>query len=365
MQSISIDIRMFHHTGIGRYLQGLVPNLISRQSRWHYRLIGNENFRASFPNETPYIPTLIPIYSLREQIIIPRLASHSNCLHVPHYNAPLFWRGKLVVTIHDLIHLHFKEDLPSPLASFYANTMLPKIVKRADRLIAVSQFTKDDLIKTLGVSPEKITVIHHGIHQDFLKHGGEIRKPKNSNSIYFLCVGLIKKHKNIGTLINAFRALKQKNKAADIKLVLVGDPDRKQSIVQEWLAQIRKEEGIQLLSRLSDNELIKLYRGATALIFPSLYEGFGFPLLEAMASCTPIIAARTSSIPEVVGEKAALYFDPLSTSELTKHMDELIRNESLRKRLVEEGIKRLPSFDWKVAAQKTEQVYESALGSNQ
>ena len=365
MQSISIDVRMSQHTGIGRYIRGLLSALSIYPAHWQYHLIGNKDFRKQFPLEWPYHETEVPIYSLREQMMIPQMARHSGCLHVPHYNAPLLWRKKLVVTIHDLIHLHFKEDLPSPLARLYAQTILPEIVNHADHMIAVSQYTKDDLVKTLGANPAKITVVHHGIDSNFL----EMDAPKPNSvptpsSPYFLYVGLLKKHKNIGNLIDAFLNLRRKLKVPEINLILVGNPDQKQSVVREWLEKIRKEESIQLLSHISDEKLRELYRHAIALVCPSLYEGFGFPLLEAMASRIPIIAAHASSIPEVLGEATALFFDPYSVIELETRMEEVLKNQDLCQRLIKQGGERLSLFDWKIAAQKTEQVYESVLGSN-
>ncbi len=365
MQSISIDVRMSQHTGIGRYIRGLLSALTLHPARWQYHLIGNKDFQKKFQSEWPYHETSAPIYSLSEQVAIPFSARHSDCLHVPHYNAPLLWGKKLVVTIHDLIHLHFKEDLQSPLARLYAKTMLPQIAKRADHIIAVSQYTKDDLVKTLGVNPVKITVVHHGIDLSFLKMGSpEPDFSSMASSPYFLCVGLLKKHKNIGVLIDAFLNLKRKLNRSKINLILVGNPDQKQLVVREWLRKISGEQSIQVLSHISDEKLKQLYRNAVALVYPSLYEGFGFPLLEAMASRTPIIAAHTSSIPEVLGEETALFFDPHSVAELEKHMEDVINNQNLREQLIQRGVKRLSVFDWKITAQKTAKVYESVLGSN-
>lgn len=365
MQSLSIDIRMSQHTGIGRYIRGLLSALTRHPAGWEYHLLGNKETRQKFPSEWSYHETSVPVYGLREQFLIPQLVRHSSCLHVPHYNASLFWKKKLIVTIHDLIHLHFKEDLPSSLARLYAQTVLPKIAHRADHIIAVSQHTKNDLVKTLSINPAKITVIHHGIELSFLET--QTSKPSPANTVsspYFLYVGLLKKHKNVGVLMDAFLNLKRKLKMSELNLILVGKADQKQLVVRQWLEKIRTESSIQRLGTVSDEQLKQLYRNAVALVYPSLYEGFGFPLLEAMATRIPIIAANASSVPEVVGDEAALFFDPYSVSELAKRMEEIVQNHDLRQRLTEGGTERLSKFDWKIAARKTEEIYESVLGTN-
>ena len=362
-QYIAIDVRMAEHTGIGRYIRGTVTALKNASSERVYTLMGKNGLKNEFPPEFSYIAANIPIYSIQEQVALPWLARSADCLHSPHYNAPLFWNRKLIVTIHDLIHLHFADALASPLAKIYARFMLPAVVRRADAIIAVSEYTKNDLVKTLKVNPDKITVIHHGIDHSFeiSDADGEKYPPKEP---YFLYVGLIKAHKNIGILLEAFLKLRKEKNLPSLKLYLVGTPDLKQAIVREWLEMIHREPSISLMSGVDERKLKELYRNATALILPSLYEGFGFPLLEAMASQTPIIASRIASIPEVLGERAGLYFDPHSASELHACLEKILNRSDLRAQLIEEGLKRLRLFDWKVAAQKTERVYESVLGSN-
>jgi glycosyltransferase involved in cell wall biosynthesis len=274
--------------------------------------------------------------------------------------APLFRRKKLVVTIHDLIHLRFPNYLPSATALLYAKTFLPAVCRKADAIIAVSDYTKSDLVQMLGINPKKITVIHHGIDPVFI---GREEQPK-TEEVYLLYVGLIKAHKNVGVLLDAFQKVKQSSEMESLKLELVGTVDHKQPMVRQWLERIKNDSSITLHSNISDNELKRLYRDAAALVFPSLYEGFGFPVLEAMASQTPVVASLATSIPEVAGADGALYFDPNSVSELTACLERILTSEELRNKLIRAGQKRLPLFDWDLAAQKTIQVYESVLGNN-
>ena len=360
--SVAIDVRLAHHTGIGRYIRGFVGALNNTPSAsLKYHLIGPNAMQGDFPARFPYRSVRTPVYSLTEQITFPMNTSSFDCLHTPHYNAPLLRRKKLVVTIHDLIHLHFQNHLPSPFARAYAQWMLPRVVKKADAIIAVSEYTKNDLVKTLNVDPQKITVVHHGVDPSFLNLENQARE---GGERYFLYVGLLKKHKNLGVLLDAFSHLKKKSAFGNLKLKLVGTPDLKQVEVREWLQRIKEDPDIFLASHISDLELKRHYQNAVALVSPSLCEGFGFPALEAMAMKTPVIASHATSIPEILGEQGGLYFDPNSSSELERCMEQVATDFTLRKRLIEESSTRLPLFDWKIAGKKTEQVYESVLGTN-
>lgn len=359
---IGIDVRMANYSGIGRYIRGTVLALQNCPVSWNYLLFGKKESQASFPTAYQFIQTSVPIYSLTEQGIIPLLASQCDCLHVPHYNAPLFWRKKLVVTIHDLIHLRFSNHLPLASARLYARTLLPLVARRADAIIAVSEYTKKDLITTLGLKPDKIVVIHHGIDLNFLTQDKQSRD--GIQEPYFIYVGLIKAHKNLGVLLEAFSNLRRKLKDKRLRLCLIGRPDLKQEIVRNWMEKIKEDSGIIHKERVSEDELKPLYRNSVALVFPSLYEGFGFPLLEAMASRIPIIASMAASIPEVVGADAALYFDPRSPSELETCLERILASEELRSKLIQAAQKRLPLFDWETSARKTVRVYESVLGRN-
>lgn len=216
----------------------------------------------------------------------------------------------------------------------------------------------------LRIHPQKITVVHHGIDPAFVSWEVGSEKNRAGENAYFLYVGLIKTHKNLGILLDAFQTIRQKLGIQPLKLELVGTPDTKQPVVRQWLERIKRDASISLRSNISDAELKTLYRNAVALVQPSLYEGFGFPLLEAMASRVPIIASRVASIPEVVGADGALYFDPRSASELEHCLEQVLASQEVRNKLIRAGQERLPLFDWDMAAQKTMQVYESVLGNN-
>lgn len=352
MKKIGVDIRMISYSGIGRYINGIVSHFSSFRDH-DYFLIG-ESSKPQFKN----LRVSAPVYSLREQWFLSRLSSQIDCLHSPHYNAPLIWKRKLIVTIHDLIHIHFPEFSPSLAAKIYAKTIFPRVVRRADRIVAVSEFTKSDLIETFRVKPDKITVIYHGVDKALTKSG--MKNNPSQEPPYFLYVGLIKAHKNLGIMIEAFRRWK-KNKKSEARLKIIGRADMKQKIVRNWLREIEAEPDISWTGEVSEEALKMAYLNARALVFPSLYEGFGFPLIEAMASGIPILASRAASIPEVVGPQAALYFDPHLVTELEQCLDRIYGDETLRQSLIAEGQKRLPLFDWNRSARKTQEVYDSVF----
>lgn len=346
---------MAGYSGIGRYINGLLSGLKNR-SRFQYTLIKNPESQLAADEGWFYLESKTPIYSLQEQWTIPFLSRQSNCLHIPHYNAPVFTPQKLIITIHDLIHLYFKNDLPSKAAQIYASALLPAIAKRANAIIAVSEFTKKTVVEKLRINPNKINVIHHGVNPIFLN---PLESAPNSNDRYFLYVGLIKTHKNVGLLISAFRKLLKQSSFSDLKLILVGRPDLKQGPVKKWVDGIKNEPGIVLKESVDDQVLKNLYSGAWALIVPSLIEGFSFPVLEAMALGVPVIGARAASIPEVLGEEAGLYFDPYSEEELISKMVQILGSETLRQQLSSKGRERSKQFTWSKAASQTESVYES------
>ncbi len=352
MKRIGIDVRMAKHSGIGRYIRGFTSHLNFTYPNHQYFFIGRTEFQKPYYSNKNFVALDAPIYSLSEQALLPLKAKSCDGLHIPHYNIPIFWHKKLIVTIHDLIHLEFAQDL-NPAAQVYSRMMLPLAIQKADAIVCVSHKTKLDLIEKLKAPEHKITVIHHGVDPVFYT------ERKKTGGTYFLYVGLIKSHKNLGILIKALIQLRKKSKL-DLKLRIVGKPDLKQKIVQEWLNIISNEPSIALTTDVNDEELHRLYANAAALVFPSLYEGFGFPILEAMASQTPIIAAQASSLPEVAGN-AALYFDPHSESELVSCMEKILGDSTIRDQLVQNGTERVKQFTWKKAVSQLERVYESVI----
>lgn len=362
---IILDARMIRHSGIGTYIRGLLGiyekhpffqkyslSLAAKQSDGVFQTF---RFHSS-------------VYSLGEQLEYPFRLRHCKLWHAPHYNVPLV-KGKtrLVVTIHDLIHWIFRKEFFSPLQAFYAGQMLTRAVNLADRIIAVSNRTRDDLIRHFKAHPGKIRVISEGAPPEFFNppdasHRKSVLEKYKLSRAFFLYVGLLKPHKNVQRLVEVFRGL-QKEKKIHSDLVLVGKKDRKYPAGFESLQTLRTENGIHYIPAVdSMAELASLYSSALALVHPSLYEGFGLTCLEAMASGTPVIVSNTASLPEVVGD-AGRYVDPRSSETIREALVEVEQNGSLRSQMIEKGRQRARQFSWDRAARETLEVYREVLDS--
>ncbi len=370
---IGLDIRMLQHSGIGTYLRGLLSG---------FRKLGLDKDLALFglcesaaapsrhpvPNSIPGAKFGAPIYSIQEQIQYPALLRRCRLWHAPHYNIPLR-KGKteLVVTIHDIIHWIFREQFLSPLQTAYAGFMLQRAVTSADHIIAVSHHTKKDLVEHFRAPEEKITVIHEGVDETFRKLPPhelqpafeKIRRKYGIPENFFLYVGLIKPHKNVLMLVRLFRKLKEFEKVR-ASLVIIGRKDKIYPSGYEALADLRSAGDILYLPRIDADELPVFYSQALALIHPSLYEGFGLTLLEAMSFGTPVLTTNSASIPEVVGD-AAWRIDATDEAAMRDAIIRMEEDAGLRGSLRQKGLERVRLFSWTETARKTFEVYEKVL----
>jgi glycosyltransferase involved in cell wall biosynthesis len=278
---------------------------------------------------------------------------------MPVQNMPILRRKNLktVVTIHDLAFKifpqHFtKKDLMK------LNGLADMAIKNADKIIAISNSTKDDIIRFYPkINREKIAVIHNGFDSELF--GQKVSQEKSSKILrnynleagtYLLYVGAIQPRKNLGVLIDAFEKAKEKN--PDLKLVLAGAPAWKSENTFEKITHSPFKEDITVTGNLSFENVSILYQNALMFIFPSLYEGFGIPILEAMASGMPVILAKNSSLPEVGGE-AALYFATENSAELASCINKIIEDKVLRENLIRKGLEHCKNFSWEKCAQQT------------
>lgn len=345
---IGFDARMIFHSGIGTYIRGIL-NILTSMENLDFTLFGNLSKIADYPAKK--VLADFPIYSIREQLFFPQiLRKHSlELLHVPHYNVPLGYKGNMVVTIHDLIHLRYP---PSRAAYIYARLMFESVCKRAKIIIAVSNNTKKDIVKLLGVDERKIRVIYEGLGNKFDQSHTNMEQ-SNSDSGYILYIGNIKPTKNIFTLVKAFLIAKQN--FPEMRLVIAG-----KNFMSKETKQYQNCPEIQFLGEVPHQEIEKLYKNAKIFIFPSFYEGFGLPPLEAMAYGIPVICSNSSSLPEVVGD-AAMLFDPQNVNELSGLIVALWKDKEKRKTLSMKGIEQVKKFSWKNCAEQTARVYSEII----
>jgi glycosyltransferase involved in cell wall biosynthesis len=281
---------------------------------------------------------------------------NTDLLWVPHYNAPLLYTGRLVVTIHDVCHLALPESLGSSVKRSYARLLFANVARRADAIFCVSEFTALEVQRYLHVMPTKIHVTRPGLDARWNINAEPYTDPKGFP--YFLYVGNVKPNKNLRGLLEAFRQIMHQ---IPHRLVIVGKLGNMKSIDEAVIAEARSmPERVHLTGEISDERLMQYYRGAAAFVFPSLYEGFGLPLLEAMSLKCPVLCSNTSSLPEVAGS-AALYFDPLDSGDLAEKLLEIVSSAALRTSLVEEGLARVKKFSYERCAEQTAEVLNRIL----
>jgi glycosyltransferase involved in cell wall biosynthesis len=266
-----------------------------------------------------------------------------------------------VLTVHDLIFRHLPEH-HKPLNRWYLSLTMPLYCRRADHIIAVSEHSKRDLISAYGIAAEKITVVYEAAAPGFCPQSPQtvasVRAHYDLPERYLLFVGTIEPRKNLTRLLAAFEAVYADGLADG--LVIVG---KRGWLYGDFFARLEESparEAILLPGYVPDDDLPAFYAGAQALILPSVYEGFGLPVLEAMACGTPAVASNASSIPEIGGD-AALYFDPLNVEEIIDAIRRLLGDDDLRDTLRERGLTQAARFSWQRAADETQAVYDALL----
>jgi glycosyltransferase involved in cell wall biosynthesis len=328
---VGVDARKIADFGIGTYIRGLLGGLVSLGTGDQYVAFAPAG--APIPRGVEHVLLDAPHYSIRELLLIGRAADRArlDVFHAPHYVVP-FTRVPLVVTIHDLIHLH--QPMRNPLAPLYARTMIRRAIRRASQVLTVTSAVKAQLENELGA--KNVTVTPNGVNE-FL---GVTRR---SSEPFFLYVGNDKPHKNVDALVAAFAGV------PDARLILVGGS----------FDRFRGHDRVEVRGFVSDKELSSLYRGAIALVMPSIEEGFGLPALEAMAHGTAVITSMDAALMEVTGE-AALHVDAREVRSLTDAMLRVMRDDELRARLGANGVARARLFTWKRCAELTRDAYLAA-----
>lgn len=363
---IGIDARKIDDSGIGRYIRTLLNHITAMDKDNQYCVYLNPPQYERYSFESPNVRKVRESagkYGIMEHLSLPMRAYRDrlDLFHSPHYTLPLLIRTPSVVTVHDLIHLLHPPKKPFNWAYHYAKYMIKVAVERARAVITVSENTKNDLIERIGARPEKISVIHSGVEKIFKPVLREeclgFLQGEGLPQEYILHVGNHKPHKNILTLIKAFGGIKGRTSC---HLLLCGSEEAHTRAIRRTVREEGLEERVRFLGHRDDDQLVKLYSAATALVFPSLYEGFGFPILEAMACGTPVITSDVSSMKEVAGG-AALLINPHDLEGLASAISKLTADPSLRKGLTERGFEQVKRFQWEKTAEKTLKIYHGCL----
>jgi glycosyltransferase involved in cell wall biosynthesis len=357
--TVTIDVRMMWSSGIGVYIRHLVSGVINRYPDVHFLLLGwpeDEKRWEGFqkPN-VRWVPLNARIFTLWEQVILPfKISRETNLYWSPNYNIPLFYRGKILVTVHDVLHLAMGWRHGAH-RRFYARTMFRALTRRADRIICVSNSTRNELTRLSSCEPSKMKVVHNGLDASWFEipQGGRpYPRP------YLLFVGNVKPHKNLVRLIRAFDQIKSR---IPQDLVLVGKKEGF-SIGDREVLHLAERMGdrVRFTGFVEEDQLRQYYAHADLLVFPSVYEGFGFPPLEAMACGCPTAVSGFASLREICAD-ATSYFDPLNVEDMSRAMLEVLQNEGLKNRLVEKGRRQARLFSWEKCVRETCQVLDGFL----
>ena len=376
---IAFDLRRIKNPGIGRYMKCLVEAVIESASEHRYLLVlppGEEDAVTCRSSAVEKISPSMKYYSLREQFDLPRILRRHNIdlLHSPHFNLPLRRVCPTVVTIHDVIYLACREDLPSTLGRMYYRAMMVASVKRADRIITDSEYSKTDIQRFFKVDAARMDVIYPGVDQTIRKNVDSVKLREVLGrhrivSSYLIYTGIYKLRKNHAGLLHSFRVLVNRlesdragaKSASDVQLVIAGPMEDGEHNLRRLAQELGILDRVVFTGFVPDEDLAALYSGASVYACPSLYEGFGFTVLEAMACGVPVVCSRETSLPEVAGA-AALYADARNPQEFGSALYQAFTDRALRTLLIGKGATNLHRFQWKRAAEQTLAVYEKALG---
>lgn len=362
---VGIDARLYNEKGLGRYIKNLITNLqkLDKDNIYYIFLLEKDFKELKFSKNFIKVLADFRWYTIKEQTHFPKILNQYNLdlLHVPHFNVPIFYKGKMVVTIHDLIHQHV--DIRSASTHNFLIHKIKKLgykkafgtaLKKSSKIITVSKFVKKQLENEWNVPTQKISVTYEGVDESFgKKESPGILRENNIKPPYIFYVGNAHPHKNIRELVKVFFELRKKHQY--LQLVLSGDDN----FFWPEIKKEYKDQNIIYTGKVSDEELVTLYKNAQAFVTASLEEGFGLPLLEAFALGCPVVSSNMGSLPEV-GSDAALYFSPKNQEDMIEKLQKVLNDQKLRKELIEKGKKRVKDFSWEKMAKETLKIYQSS-----
>jgi len=373
---LDLSPTVHRRAGLGTYAGALASAFHSLEDTADLTLFYNDpahahplpSALANLPHQTIPLATkpwrLLAALSQQLDFGLDRWLPECEIFHATEHLLPRLKRCKTVLTVHDLIFALFPEH-HLPLNKWFLNRFMPVFVRRADAIITISESSQRDLVRLYNVPTERITVIYEGVDARFQSNSD----PESSTSLrqryhlpdrFILYVGTIEPRKNLTTLLEALKPLQ--GMYSGLKLVIAGRPGWLYQPTFDRIKALGLEDQVRVLGYVPDEDLPALYRAAEVFVFPSLYEGFGLPPLEAMACGTPVICSNTSSLPEVVGD-AGLLVNPHDVAAWTAALERLLSEAELRQELRQRGLHRATKFTWKEAAGRTLEVYQRLTGA--
>jgi glycosyltransferase involved in cell wall biosynthesis len=369
---IAIDVRKWRDFGIGTYVRNLVRHLARLDDKTTYFLFCHDADEATLRDLAEnFVPVVdrSPGYGLREHLSIPlklrRLGAQ--LLHSPHYVRPLLCTIPSVVTIHDCIHLLFPQYLPNRMAWRYARYMMGSAIRHSAVVFTVSEASRSDILRFYPwADPAKVHVVPNAIDTELLQDPGEeemerVRERYQLRGRFVLFAGNVKPHKNLERLIRAFAQVRERSGNEDLQLLLIGDDVSRYGSLRRAVEATRLRQDVRFFGFVPPSTLAALYRMASVFAFPSLYEGFGLPPLEAMSCGTPVVTSRMAALNEVVDD-AAVLVDAYNVDEISAGISRVLDDADLRSELVQKGLARARKFSWERSVRAIHAGYLKALG---
>lgn len=353
------------------YVRNLLKNLGAIDRENEYILFTNKENSGTFGiSQDNFREVLCPIKAsfrpariLWEQLILPLQVRKYDIdvLHSPGYIAPVIVSCHSIATIHDMNYFYYPEDF-SRLPVLFLKVLVLLSARKSDKIITISKNSKKDIVRILKVPESKISIIYQAgdIHSSLMPDENamtkKLREEYEIDRKFILTVSASHPHKNLHRLIRAYDILRRNHKI-EHKLVVVGIRGRAQSLLLELITKLSLQESIIFTGWIPSEDIPLLYSAADLFIFPSLFEGFGNPVLEAMACGTPVVCSNATSLPEVVGD-AAILVNPHDIDEMARAMREVLTDTNLRDKLAKKGLRRSKAFSWEETARRTLKVYE-------
>ena len=372
---IAIDVRRVRDFGIGTYIRSLVHALAAIDAANRYTLVigpGEARTLAGLPENFATVLYARDDHSYLDHVTFPMFLHHlsPDLVHIPLARVPLLMIRPYVVTIHDMANLFFGEET-SKFRMQLRRFRFHRGLERAGRIIAVSEATRRDCQSVFGIPGNRITRVYNAPDPAFFSQPGEndiaerrrILERYQIEHPFLLYAGNIRPHKNVARLVEAFAVLREELEAhpvyGDLRLVIIGDTISQFPAVRQAVIRSKMEHAVRFLGFVPFETLRCFYQSAAAFVFPSRYEGFGLPPLEAMACGTPVVTSNVSSLPEVVGD-AAVQVNPQNVFEIARGIRDVLLDETLRRQLICRGRQQASRFSWERTAQQVLEIYRQS-----
>jgi len=373
---VAIDIRRAGDFGIGTYVRNIVNQLARQDSATRYLLIGQRQHVEEFdplPENFDLLDYPAEPGTFRTHLHLPMILRQRrvDLLHMPWFYAPAVVPCRLVITVHDLTDVISPPVGATPLVQAGRMYFARRALVRASRILAVSHFSKRELARVFGIPDTKIQVIYNALDERFVREPlladadrDRILERHAVNDPFVLYAGNIRPQKNLARLIEAFAVVKAELRDhpefSRLKLLVIGDALTKHPDLRRAVVRTRLREDVRFLGFVPHPVLRVFYSRARAFLFPSLYEGFGLPPLEAMAHGTPVLTSNSSSLPEVFSQ-AALLVNPEHVFDIARGIRQILTEGVLREALIRRGYELLGRYSWERSAQQVREVYEAVM----